>query len=105
MRRFLKLQWMMVAVIIVGILTWGGPAFVRRTARRWTTCQDQMKLHAKEAVKCAALAKANKNRRPNFAAYMEKQAVFHASKGLECRRALNRPWQFLPFSYSQEWDP
>jgi hypothetical protein len=105
MRRFLKLQWMMVAVIIVGILTWGGPAFVRQTRRRWMACQDQMKFHAKQAAMYAARAKANKSRCPNAAAHLEELAAFHTTKSQECRQALDRPWRFLPLSYSQEWDP
>jgi hypothetical protein len=104
MRRFLKTQWVMVAVLFVGVLAWGGPAFLKQTGRRWMLCQDRMKLHAKQAAIYAARAKAFKGGRPNAAARLEKWAAFHSARSQQYRGALNRPWRFLPLSHSEEWE-
>jgi hypothetical protein len=88
MRRFAKIQWMMVAVIIAALLSWGGPAFVSVTKERWTMCQFYASYHSKQAAFCVARAKANAARRPALAARMEERAAFHAAKSAE----YGRPW-------------
>jgi hypothetical protein len=53
--RRVKTQWLMVTVIIAGILTWGVPALVDETARRWKNCRDRAAFHAGSAAHSTCL--------------------------------------------------
>jgi hypothetical protein len=98
MRRFLKLQWMMVAVIIVAILTWGVPPLLREVRRRRSVAQFQAAFHAREAARFAALATRTANRRPTTATRYRERAAFHARRSQDYRRVLQQPWWLYPLA-------
>jgi hypothetical protein len=100
-----KIQWLMVAVIISGILTWGVPALVNETTRRWKNCRDRAAFHAGSAEYYADLTKQLGALSPESAAKMKSWfglsaedaaslAKFHAAKNEEYGRAMYRPRGF-----------
>jgi hypothetical protein len=98
MRRFLKLQWMMVAVIIVAILTWGVPPLLREARHRRRLAQSEAAFHAREAARFAALATRIANRSPTGAARYRERSAFHARRSKDYRRVLNQPWKLYPLA-------
>jgi hypothetical protein len=50
----MKLQWMMVAVVIAAILTWGAPSLVSQAMDRWKLAQDMARDNARLAATFAA---------------------------------------------------
>jgi hypothetical protein len=100
-----KIQWLIVAVIIAGILTWGVPALVDETARRWKNCRDRAAFHAGSAAHYADLRKRLGALSPESAAKAKSWfglsaedaanlAKFHSAKNEEYRRAMYRPRGF-----------
>jgi hypothetical protein len=103
--RRVKIQWLMVAVMIAGILTWGVPALVDETARRWRNCRDRAEFHAGSAAHYADLTKRLGALSPESAAKAKSWlglsaedaaslAKYHAAKSKEYERAMYRPRGF-----------
>jgi len=103
-----KTQWLMVAVIIAGIMSWGVPSLLVETTRRWKNCRDRAAFHAGNAAHYADLTKRLVALSPESAAKANRllgrnaddaarHAKFHAAKSQEYRRAMHRPWDFWTF--------
>jgi hypothetical protein len=98
MRRFMKLQWMMIAIVIVAILTGGGPPLVSQTIHRWKLSLAMTIDNASMASACAAQAKLCRSTNPSRAAVLEKRAAIHAAKSQAWRRVLYQPWRLHPLA-------
>ena len=103
--RPVRIQWLMVAVIFAGILTWGVPPLIDETTRRWKNCQDRAAFHAGSAAHYADLTKklgalspeAATKAKSWFGLSAEDVAIlarFHEAKSKEYRWAKYRPQGF-----------
>ncbi len=100
-----KIQWLMVAVIIAGILTWGMPSLIDETTRRWKNCRDRAEFHGGIAAHYADMTKRLRALSPESPAMAKRWfgldaedtanlAKFHAAKSKEYSRAMYRPGCF-----------
>ena len=72
MRRFLKLQWMMVGVACAAILCWGiRPAFVKAMQGHRDFCQLHAANHANLAKESMMMANSLRARHPALAAQLD----------------------------------
>jgi hypothetical protein len=100
-----KIQWLMVAVIIAGILTWGIPPLIDETTRRFSNWRNRADFHKFMAAHYADLTKKLVALDPEPAAIAKRKlgliaeetarrARFHAVKTKEYTQILYRPWEF-----------
>ncbi len=100
-----KIQWLMVALIIAGILTWGVPPLIDESTRRWKNCRDRAAFHAGNAAhfadlttRLAALSPESAAKAKRWLGLSAENAAslsrFHAAKSNQYSRALYQPWWF-----------
>ena len=91
----LKIQWLMVAVIIAGILSWGMPSLVDESRRRYQNCQDRAAYHSAQTSMLARWINGLAQQDPQDPEYadLKRRLDFHVEKHREYSGAVYRPWR------------
>jgi hypothetical protein len=93
-RHFMKIQWIMVAVVIVAIRSWGVPPIPSQMSERRRDCQAKAVFYASVAARCRAQAKAFAGTQDRLRAKeLERE---NTRKSQAYRRVLRQPWRLYP---------